>query len=159
MTVSDDERWMAEALLLAQKAESCDEVPVGAIVVKDNVIIGQGFNQPIALSDPCAHAEVLAIRDAASTLGNYRLSGCTLYVTLEPCAMCTGAIVHSRIQRLVYGATEPKAGVIESQAQQLEAPYLNHRVEHVGGVCAQECASLLSRFFARRRLEKREKKG
>ncbi len=154
----NDEHWMRQALLLAKQAESYNEVPVGAIVVKDNEIIGQGFNQPIRLSDPSAHAEIQALRDAASNINNYRLVDCTLYVTLEPCAMCAGAIVHSRIDRLVYGATEPKAGVVESQGQQLDAAYLNHNVEYVGGVCASESAQLLSDFFARRRAEKRAEK-
>jgi len=146
---------MQQALLLAKKAESYNEVPVGAIVVKGNKIIGQGFNQPIRLSDPSAHAEIQALRDAASNMNNYRLVDCTLYVTLEPCAMCAGAIVHSRIDRLVYGAAEPKAGVVESQGQQLDATYLNHNVKYIGGVCADKCAQLLSDFFARRRAERR----
>ena len=121
MTEKDDYYWMQQALLLAQQAADMDEIPVGAVVVKDNEIIGRGFNQPISLCDPTAHAEIQALRHAANHIGNYRLNGATLYVTLEPCGMCAGAIVHSRIARLVYGATEPKAGVIVSQTQPARA--------------------------------------
>ena len=155
MTEKDDYYWMQQALLLAQQAADMDEIPVGAVVVKDNEIIGRGFNQPISLCDPTAHAEIQALRNAANHIGNYRLNGAVLYVTLEPCGMCAGAIVHSRITRLVYGATEPKAGVIVSQTQQLDKAYLNHKVLYQGGVCAEECSEIISGFFSRRRAEKR----
>ncbi len=150
-----DEYWMQEAMALARHAATQNEVPVGAIVVKDNTIIGKGYNQPISLSDPTAHAEIQALRDAAQYLNNYRVTDSTLYVTIEPCAMCTGAIVHSRISRLVFGATEPKAGAVISQTQQLDGEHLNHKVEYMGGVCDKECSQMLSEFFARRRQEKR----
>lgn len=146
-----DEYWMQQALELAQQADRYDEVPVGAIVVRDDVMVGRGFNQPIGLNDPTAHAEIQALRDAAQTLGNYRLNQCTLYVTIEPCAMCAGAIVHSRIERLVFGAREPKAGAIVSQTQQLDGNHLNHKVRYDEGVCADQSSQLISHFFARRR--------
>ena len=154
MIEKDDQYWMQQALLFAQQAADIDEIPVGAIVVKDNKIIGSGFNQPISLCDPTAHAEIQALRHAAKHIGNYRLNGAVLYVTLEPCGMCAGAIVHSRIARLVYGATEPKAGVIVSQTQQLDKDYLNHKVLYQGGVCADACSAIISAFFTRRRAEK-----
>jgi tRNA(adenine34) deaminase len=156
MTFFNDEYWMEQALSLAKNAAQKNEVPVGAIVVSENKIIGQGFNQPITLQDPTAHAEILALRNAAITIGNYRLSGASLYVTLEPCAMCAGAIVHSRIARLIYGATEPKAGAIVSQTQQLDGKHLNHKVNYVGGICADACAKIVSDFFSRRRDEKKQ---
>jgi tRNA(adenine34) deaminase len=158
MTDINDEYWMQQALQLAQQAGQCDEVPVGAIVVKDQTVIGQGFNQPIGMHDPTAHAEIQALRDAAKTVGNYRIIGATLYVTIEPCAMCAGAIVHSRIERVVFGAKEPKAGAIVSQTQQLDGEHLNHKVEYEGGVCHEACSTIVSDFFARRREEKRMKK-
>lgn len=158
MTDYSDEHWMRQAILLAEKAAENDEVPVGAIVVQDNQVIGQGFNQPIGLHDPTAHAEVQALRNAAQNVANYRLVNAALYVTLEPCAMCAGAIVHSRISRLVFGATEPKAGAVVSQTQQLDGAHLNHRVVYQGGVCAEECSQIVSHFFARRRMEKSIKK-
>jgi tRNA(adenine34) deaminase len=157
MTDYDDEYWMSQALQLAQQAAKNNEVPVGAVVVKDNKIIGQGFNQPIGFHDPTAHAEIQAIRDAAKNVANYRLPGATLYVTIEPCAMCAGALVHSRLSRLVYGATEPKAGAIISQTQQLDGIHLNHQVAYHGGVCEDECSAMVSEFFARRRSEKKER--
>ena len=160
MTEKDDHYWMQKALLLAQQAADANEIPVGAVVVKDNEMIGSGFNQPISLCDPTAHAEIQALRNAANHIGNYRLNGAVLYVTLEPCGMCAGAIVHSRITRLVYGATEPKAGVIVSKSQQLDKDYLNHKVLYQGGVCADACSAVISAFFARRRAEKvKEKTG
>lgn len=152
-----DDEWMQEALRLAQRAADKNEVPVGAVVVLNNEIIGRGYNQPISSCDPSAHAEIVALRDAATSVGNYRLPEACLYVTLEPCTMCVGAIVHSRIKRLVYGAKEPKAGVVESQANLLERDYLNHCVEHRGGVLQQSCSKLLSDFFARRREDKKNK--
>ncbi|MFT6222108.1 MAG: tRNA(adenine34) deaminase [Candidatus Endobugula sp.] len=154
MIEKNDCYWMQKALLLAQQAADINEIPVGAVVVKDNEIIGAGFNQPISLCDPTAHAEIQALRNAANHIGNYRLNGAVLYVTLEPCGMCAGAIVHSRIARLVYGATEPKAGVIVSQTQLLDKTYLNHKVLYQGGVCANECSAIISNFFSRRRAEK-----
>jgi len=159
LTEKDDQYWMQQALLLAQQAADINEIPVGAVVVKDSEIVGSGFNQPISLCDPTAHAEIQALRSAANHIGNYRLNGATLYVTLEPCGMCAGAIVHSRIARLVYGATEPKAGVIVSQSQQLDKVYLNHKVAYEGGVCADDCSAIISEFFARRRAEKSKNKN
>ncbi|MBX2809669.1 MAG: tRNA adenosine(34) deaminase TadA [Cellvibrionaceae bacterium] len=153
-----DTYWMAQALLLARRAAADAEVPVGAVVVKDERIIGRGYNQVIGRCDPSAHAEVLALRDAARVLGNYRLAATTLYVTLEPCAMCAGAMVHSRVQRLVFAAREPKAGAVVSQQRFLEQAYLNHRIDVAEGVGAQASASLLRHFFAQRRAQKRLQK-
>jgi len=153
----NDEYWMRQAITLAEAAAIHNEVPVGAIVVKDGELVGRGFNQPIMLNDPSAHAEMQALRDAASNITNYRLIDCTMYVTLEPCIMCAGAIVHSRIKRLVFGATEPKAGAIVSQVRQLDAAYLNHKTMYEGGVCADECGQIIRRFFSRRRKEKSKK--
>lgn len=147
----DDDAYMGVALELAREAASCDEVPVGAVVVKDGVIIGRGFNQPIGRRDPTAHAEVVALRDAAKRLGNYRLPGCTLYVTLEPCVMCIGAMFHARIARVVFGAPDPKTGAAGSVIDLFREPRLNHHAEVVGGVRAAECGALLSAFFAARR--------
>lgn len=146
---------MREALLLARQAEQRGEVPVGAVVVKENEIVGRGFNQPIFSSDPTAHAEIMALRDAANFLSNYRLVDCTLYVTIEPCTMCAGAMVHARIKQLVYGASEPKSGVIASNAGLLDAQYMNHCVEQLGGVLAEECSDLISAFFKRRRQQQK----
>lgn len=154
----DDQYWMRQALELAAQADERNEVPVGAIVVLDDQVIGRGFNIPISGCDPSAHAEIQALRDAASHLENYRLVDATLYVTIEPCSMCAGAIVHSRIKRVVYGALEPKAGVAISQTHFFEEAWLNHRVEVQGGVLAEECSSKISDFFARRRDEKRQAK-
>jgi len=149
---------MKQALELAMQAGKRNEVPVGALVVLDDQVVGRGFNSPISDCDPSAHAEIQAIRDAASRLENYRLVDAALYVTIEPCSMCAGAIVHSRIKRLVYGALEPKAGVATSQTSFFEQSWLNHRVEVQGGVLAEECSSIMSDFFARRRDEKRQAK-
>lgn len=153
-----DDFWMARALALAAQASSVGEVPVGAVVVLDGREIGAGFNAPITGCDPTAHAEIRALRDAAARVGNYRLSGATLYVTLEPCTMCVGAIVHSRISRLVYGASEPKAGAVESARRTLEEPHLNWQVEAVSGVRQQECSDIISAFFSARRAERRRAK-
>jgi len=142
---------MRRALELAGDAAGAGEVPVGAIVVVDGVIVGEGFNQPIAAHDPTAHAEIVALRAAARALGNYRLTGATLYVTVEPCLMCVGALVHARIGLLVYGAPEPKAGAIESMTSAHELPGLNHRLTAVGGVLAEESRALLQQFFRDRR--------
>lgn len=142
---------MRVALELARTAGSLGEVPVGAVVVKDGEIVGRGYNQPIGKHDPTAHAEVMALRDAARTLGNYRLPGCTLYVTLEPCVMCTGAIMHARVARVVFGATDPKTGVAGSVINLYTEARLNHHADIEGGVLAGECGALLSAFFAARR--------
>lgn len=146
-----DDEYMVVALGLARQAASFDEVPVGAIVVKDGEIVGRGFNQPIGRHDPTAHAEVMALRDAAECLGNYRLPGCTLYVTLEPCAMCIGAIFHARIARVVFGAKDPKTGAAGSVINLFAEERLNHHAALRGGVRAAECGALLSNFFAARR--------
>src|SRR5450631_1763312 len=150
-TAFPPEHWMEEALALARQAMARGEVPVGAVVVKDGAIIGRGGNAPIAQSDPTGHAEIAALRDAARSLGNYRLPGCDLYVTLEPCAMCAGAIMHARIRRLVFGASDPKTGACGSVVNLFAEPRLNHHATVVGGVLAQECGALLSAFFATRR--------
>jgi len=147
----DDAGYMAEALSLARAARDRGEVPVGAIVVSDGAIIGRGGNAPIAANDPTAHAEIAALRDAAIALGNYRLPGCTLYVTLEPCAMCAGAILHARISRLVYGARDPKTGACGSVVDLFGEARLNHHATAEGGVLADECGKLLSDFFGRLR--------
>jgi tRNA(adenine34) deaminase len=149
----EDERWMNRALQLAGEAAVKGEVPVGAVVVLDGKEIGAGFNAPISGCDPTAHAEIRALRDAAARVGNYRLPDATLYVTLEPCTMCVGAIVHGRISRLVYGAREPKAGAIESARRTLEEPHLNWDVTAVGGVLSDQCSQVISEFFSRRRAE------
>ncbi len=149
----EDERWMNRALQLAGEAAAKGEVPVGAVVVLDGKEIGAGFNAPISGCDPTAHAEIRALRDAAARVGNYRLPDATLYVTLEPCTMCVGAIVHGRISRLVYGASEPKAGAIESARRTLEEPHLNWDVTAVGGVLPDRCSQVISEFFSRRRAE------
>lgn len=142
---------MRAALDLARLARDRGEVPVGAVVVLDGRVIGEGFNQPIAAQDPTAHAEILALRDAARRIGNYRLSGATLYVTIEPCQMCVGAMVHARIAKVIYGTREPKAGAIESAMRAHEHPSLNHRMAAEGGVLEEECRSLIQEFFASRR--------
>jgi tRNA(adenine34) deaminase len=146
-----DETFMRAALALAEEAERRSEVPIGSVVVLDDVVIGQGFNQPIGTHDPTAHAEIVALRDAAARIGNYRLSRATLYVTIEPCQMCVGAMVHARIARLVYGAAEPKAGAVESVMRAHEHPALNHRIEVAGGVLADECRAAIQSFFEQRR--------
>lgn len=143
--------WMQIALDLAHQAASIGEVPVGAIVVKDGVVIGRGANAPIGLHDPTAHAEVIAMRQAAQHLGNYRLVDCTLYVTLEPCAMCAGAMQHARISRLVFGANDPKTGACGSVINVMTEPKLNHHCEVVAGVMAEDCGAVLTAFFKQRR--------
>ena len=142
---------MAEALALARGAGARGEVPVGAIVVCDDAIVGRGGNAPIAASDPTAHAEIAALREAGMTLGNYRLPGSTLYATLEPCAMCAGAILHARVARLVFGARDPKSGACGSVIDLFAEPRLNHHTAVAGGVGAEACGALLSQFFAARR--------
>ena len=145
------EEWMQVALGLAEEAARHDEVPVGAVVVCENQIIGRGFNQPIGRHDPTAHAEIMALRDAAQTLGNYRLPGCTLVVTVEPCTMCAGALVHARIEQLIFGAREPRAGAVCSSSRVLDNPGLNHKVTVIEGVLEKECKALMSAFFQERR--------
>jgi tRNA(adenine34) deaminase len=142
---------MRRALREAQKADLQGEVPVGAVVVQGEKVIARGHNRPLALSDPSAHAEILALRRAAKKLGNYRLKGCDLYVTIEPCAMCAGAIIQARLRRVVYGAPDPKAGACGSALDVLNHPKVNHQVEVVSGVLAEECASILQEFFRCRR--------
>lgn len=142
---------MRRALALAAEAAAVGEVPVGAVVVREGQLLGEGYNRPIASHDPTAHAECVALRAAARNLGNYRLPGATLYVTLEPCIMCAGALVHARIQQLVYATTEPRSGAVVSQAQLLASPWLNHRVAVTGGVLQEEASQLLLDFFRARR--------
>jgi tRNA(adenine34) deaminase len=142
---------MIEALSLARAAQARGEVPVGAIVVRDDKIVGCGGNAPVSANDPTAHAEIAALREAARALGNYRLPDCDLYVTLEPCAMCAGAIMHARIRRLVYGARDPKTGACGSVVDLFAEPRLNHHTTVTGGVAEEECGKLLSAFFAARR--------
>ena len=146
-----DELWMHEALASAQRALEIGEVPVGAVVVLDGKLISRGWNRNLADHDPTAHAEVVALRSAGAVLGNHRLGGCELFATIEPCAMCAGALVHARIRRLVYGADDPKAGAICSGLNLLEHPQLNHRVEVRGGVLAGRCAEIVQSFFRERR--------
>lgn len=146
-----DEFFMREAISQARAAECLGEVPVGAVVVQNGIIIGRGFNSPIGESDPTAHAEIAALRDAARVLGNYRLPGCELFVTLEPCAMCAGAIMHARISRVIYGARDPKTGVHGSVVDLFGVERLNHHATVDGGVLAEECSQMLSQFFADRR--------
>jgi tRNA(adenine34) deaminase len=152
---AQDLSMMKIAMDLAQEAAVAGEVPVGAIVVKDGQIIGRGSNAPIGLHDPSAHAEIQALRDAAKNIGNYRLVDCTLYVTLEPCAMCAGAIQHARISRLVYGASDAKTGACGSVVNLMAETKLNHQTEVTSGIMAEETASLLSSFFKERRLNKK----
>ncbi len=147
----NDEDYMAAALELARQAATLDEVPVGAVVVCAGEIVGRGFNQPIGSSDPSAHAEIMALRDAGRRLANYRLPCCTLYVTLEPCVMCSGAIMHARIARVVFGAPDPKTGAAGSVVDLYADERLNHHADVIGGVRAAECGALLSEFFAARR--------
>ncbi|WP_404299488.1 tRNA adenosine(34) deaminase TadA [Halomonas sp.] len=147
-----DEFYMHRALDQARLGLAAGEVPVGAVVVDANgEIVGVGYNAPVSGHDPSAHAEICALRNAGATLGNYRLDGCTLHVTLEPCLMCTGAIIHARVSRVVYGAAEPRTGMVESKANLFAQPWFNHRVEVVGGVLASRASTLLREFFAARR--------
>ena len=146
-----DELFMEEALREAQRAQALGEVPVGAIVVRDGHIVGRGCNRPVTAHDPSAHAEIIALREAGLVVGNYRLTDCDLYVTVEPCAMCAGAITHARIRRLIYGAEDAKAGAVHSMLQVLNHPKLNHQVEVTPGVLAARCMDLLQTFFRNRR--------
>ncbi len=157
MTLSADvdAHFMRLALQQAIRAQQAGEVPVGAVLVRDGVVVGTGYNHPIGLHDPSAHAEMMALRDGAASLENYRLPGCTMYVTLEPCAMCAGAMLHARLERVVFGATDPKTGVAGSVLNLFDQTQLNHQTSVVGGVLANECSQMLSSFFAQRRLQKK----
>jgi len=146
-----DELWMEEALRCAQRALEAGEVPVGAVVVCDSRIVGRGWNRNITDSDPAAHAEIIALREAGAAVGNHRLADCELFATIEPCAMCAGALVHARVRRLVYGADDPKAGAVHSVMQVLNHPRLNHKIEVRGGVLAGRSAELVQVFFRKRR--------
>lgn len=146
-----DQYFMQQCLALAEQAASFDEVPVGAVIVLDNEIIGQGYNQPISSNDPSAHAEIIALRDAAAHLGNYRLPGATLYVTVEPCTMCAGALVQARIARLVFGTPEPRSGAVCSHKQVLDGAHLNHRVSYESGCLEDSAKALIQDFFRKRR--------
>lgn len=146
-----DRTWMTRALALARRAQSAGEVPVGAVVVRDDELLGEGWNHPISAHDTTAHAEIQAIRAAGQRLGNYRLTGCTLYVTLEPCAMCAGAMIHARIRRLVFGAADPKTGAAGSVFDIVRSTALNHQLEVTGGVLETDCGDLLRDFFRARR--------
>ncbi len=148
-----DAYWMRQALALAELAGACNEVPVGAVLVRDQQVIGQGWNQPILAHDPSAHAEILALRAAGRAVGNYRLPGSVLYVTLEPCPMCAGALIHARVQRLVFAAADPRTGAAGSVYSLLQDPRHNHAVAITSGVLAQPCGALLAEFFQRRRAE------
>jgi len=149
--VNTDEAWMRYAIRLAQRAEALGEVPIGAVIVKDDICIAEGWNSPIALHDPTAHAEIMALRKAGSALTNYRLPDATLYVTLEPCVMCMGAISHARIKRLVFGAFDAKRGAVCNALSLTDAAFLNHRVSWEGGILEVECSGLLKDFFRIRR--------
>lgn len=159
MTETSDEFWMQQALVLAREAAVHGEVPVGAVIVQDGIIVGRGWNSPISHCDATRHAEISAIRDAGEKLKNYRLPLATLFVTIEPCTMCLGAIVHARIARVVFGAAEPKAGVLESNPTLLQANFFNHSFVWQGGVCADECAAEMQQFFQFRRHAKKALKG
>ncbi len=152
--IEADIDYMQIALSLGRQAAQNGEVPVGAIVVKDGIVIGRGSNAPITLQDPTAHAEIIAMREAAQHIGNYRLVGCTLYVTLEPCAMCSGTIQHARVAKLVYGASDPKTGACGSVINLMNEPKLNHHCDVISGVLAQECGAVLTEFFKQRRLKR-----
>ena len=156
LPVSDDEAFLREAMSEAHYAQLSGEVPVGAVIVRDGVVLARGRNRVIADSDPTAHAEIVAIREAGRLIGNYRLENCDLYSTLEPCAMCAGAILHARIRRLVYAASDPKAGACGSVLQVINHPKLNHQVEVTAGVLSDECSALVSNFFRARRTKPRE---
>jgi len=153
--MDQDEIWMRHALVLAERAEQQGEVPVGAVLVLDGQVIGEGWNQSVGRHDPTAHAEILALREGGARLGNYRLVDSTLYVTLEPCVMCAGALIHSRIGRLVYGAADPKTGAAGSVFSLLDDPRHNHLVQVSGGILAGECSEQLSAFFRRRRQQQK----
>jgi tRNA(adenine34) deaminase len=149
--IVQDEHWMRQALQLAARAQAQNEVPVGSIIVLNDEVIGQGWNQPINLQDPTAHAEIMAMRAAAKHINNYRLLNATLYVTLEPCIMCCGAMIHARIQRVVFGALDPKTGCAISVMNIFDAPHHNHRIQYHGGILANDCGTILTQFFKARR--------
>lgn len=149
--MENDNAFMRQALALAKQAADTEEVPVGAVVVADGKVIGRGFNCPISSSDPTAHAEIVAMRDAAERIGNYRLSGCELFVTIEPCTMCLGAMLHARIKRVVFGAREPRAGAFVSNPLLMDADHFNHKIEWSEGVLEEHCSELIKDFFKRRR--------
>src|SRR6266446_551482 len=151
LTTGPDELWMEEALRAAQRALEANEVPVGAVIVCDGKIVARGWNRNITDNDPTAHAEIVALREAGTIIGNHRLENCDLFATIEPCSMCAGAMVHARIKRLVYGADDPKAGAVHSVMQVLNHPQLNHKIEVRSGVLAGRCAELLQTFFKSRR--------
>lgn len=151
MISTEHEQWMRRALELAHQARVCDEVPVGAVIVRDGEIIGEGYNQPISSHDPTAHAEIIALRDAGARVGNYRLPGAILYVTIEPYTMCVGALIHARIATVVFGATEPRAGALVSHLQLHVQDIYNHRPDIIQGVLEEECAREISEFFQQRR--------
>ena len=153
LSISEDEKWMSEALIEANKAEMLGEVPVGAVVVFQNQIIGRGHNQPIKNNDPSAHAEIMALRNAGEFLSNYRLPNATLYVTLEPCVMCVGAIIHARISRVVYGATDPKTGAATSVLNLFDKKEINHHTSVHGGVLVNQSSNLLRTFFKNKRIK------
>jgi tRNA(adenine34) deaminase len=146
-----DEHWMRHAMQLAARAETLGEVPVGAVLVRQDVLLAEGWNRPIGECDPTAHAEIMCLRAGGQADRNYRLAGTTLYVTLEPCLMCVGAMVHARVTRVVYGAADPKSGAVDSVCRGFELPGLNHRVDALGGILAAECGDILKLFFRRRR--------
>ena len=152
--MNDDLDWMREAYALAERAAQLGEVPVGAVLVRAGEVLGRGHNQPITATDPTAHAEIVALREAARETGNYRLPGSTLYVTIEPCTMCAGALLHARIERLVFAAREPREGSVRSVARVLEIEGRNHAVAVTEGILAEECGALLQQFFRRRRFSR-----
>lgn len=152
MSLEADIKWMRYALGLAQKAQAANEVPVGAVIVRHDELLSEGWNQPIINHDPSAHAEIMALRNAAALTQNYRLNDCTLYVTLEPCAMCVGALIHARVKRLVFGAYDAKAGAVSSVFRLIDDPRHNHAIQWEGGVLAPECSAILKAFFQARRL-------
>lgn len=156
LLTEQDHYWMLQAIELAKQAAQHQEVPVGAVLVLDQQIIAEGFNRPISHCDPCAHAEIMALRAGAKYLQNYRLNQSTLYVTLEPCLMCLGAIAHARVKRVVFGAYDAKSGAVQSQFQLGQTDQLNHQVEYVGGLLAEECGLLLSDFFKQCRMRKKK---
>jgi len=151
MFTKNDEYGMQKAIALAKRAQEENEVPVGAVLMLDNEVIAEAYNCPISTCDPTSHAEIIALRKGAQRLGNYRLMNSTLYVTLEPCIMCAGAMVHARIKRLVYGAKDARTGVIISRLQLLDQPFLNHKIDYIGGLLEVECGAILSEFFKARR--------
>lgn len=157
--MTDDDCYMRMAIDLAAQAAAAGEVPVGAVLVRDGKVIGHGWNRPISTCDATAHAEIVALREASRTCGNYRLPGATLYVTIEPCTMCVGAMIHARIERVVFGAPEPKAGALVSQLNLAEANHWNHRLQVTGNVCAAEAAEIMRAFFQMRREQARADKA